>query len=316
MSNRSNFSWNFKPQFAAKYASSLRDYLHRRGERELRTAYELGRQALSENVGLLEIALLHHYVLAEMSADLCGQIEARETLTMSGQFLVEVLSAYEMRQRAYRDAASTLRQMNELLEQETKRIAHSVHDEAGQLLVAAHLAIADVMRESSGPGREKLTQINSLLEQVGNNLRQLSHELRPTVLDDLGLVPAVRNLAASLSTRGKVPIRVEASLRRRLPSPTEVSLYRAIQEALANVTKHARARNVRIHIGMQGQKVLCTVKDDGVGFDPAVVLSKNGKKGLGLTGIQERLNGMGGTLQVRSRLGQGSTLRFIVPLEV
>jgi len=299
----------------ARYLRALRGYLRRGGENELRSAYELGRQALGRDMGLMELASMHHGLLAEMASRENNQATFQKALRMSSQFLVEVLSPYEMRQRAYRDSASVLRQLNELLEQEIRRIAHAVHDEAGQLLVAAHLAIADVARESKPRTRKKLLKLDRLLNQVHSRLRQLSHELRPTVLDDLGLMPAVRYLADSVSKRAGISIRIQSSLRVRLPPTVEIGLYRVIQEALANAIKHSRARNVRIEIGKQKRKLLCVVKDDGVGFDPGILLSKNGRRGLGLTGIQERLSGLGGTLHVRTQLGRGSALQFSLPLE-
>jgi signal transduction histidine kinase len=91
-------------------------------------------------------------------------------------------------------------------------------------------------------------------------------------------------------------------------------LYRVVQESLTNVTKHSRARNVRIELRRKGERILCTVQDDGVRFDPETVLSRNGKKGLGLIGIQERLNVLKGTLHIKSQSGRGSELSITVPL--
>jgi two-component system sensor histidine kinase DegS len=302
----------------AKYARGLGRYLQRGGEKGLGSAYELGRNAMAQNIGALEIVTLHHRVLAGMSSRVPSLAWRQRALKMSGQFLLDALSPYEMRQRAYQDAVSALaavRQVNELLEQEIKRIAHVVHDEAAQLLVAAHLAIADVMSEFGPDPGKRLLKVNDLLDQVGNRLRQLSHELRPTVLDDLGLVPGIRYLAKSVSRRAQIPIDVKSSMRGRLPPAVEIGLYRAIQEALANVTKHSRARNVRIEIKKRRKRILCAVTDNGVGFDPAMLSSRNGRKGLGLIGIQERLKGLRGTFELRSQPGHGSTLRFAVPLE-
>lgn len=314
---------NSKPaqgNFEASYARALRGFLSGGSERELRHGYELGRRALAQEMGVLELALRHHLVLAKLISQSAGRasasrVSAGRALHMGGQFLMEALSPYEMRQRAYQEAAHTLRQLNETLEQEVKRIAHAVHDEAGQLLVAAHLSIAEVLRESNPQRRKQLLKVNRLLGQVGNHLRRLSHELRPTVLDDLGFAAAVRFLADSVAKRSRISVRVRGPLRGRLPPAVEIGLYRAIQEALANVTKHAHARRVAINIGKAGGRLHCTVKDDGVGFKPATALAQNGKRGLGLTGIEERVKGLGGTFQIYSQLGRGSTLRFSVPLE-
>ncbi len=185
---------------------------------------------------------------------------------------------------------------------------------AGQLLVAAHLALAEAMSEATPQMQGRLRQVARLLDEAEKHLRQFSHELRPTVLDDLGLVPAIRFLANGISKRTDLPIRVTSSFNRRLPPAIEIGLYRVVQESLTNVTKHSRARNVRIELRRKGERILCTVQDDGVGFDPETVLSRNGKKGLGLIGIQERLNVLKGTLHIKSQSGRGSELSITVPL--
>jgi two-component system sensor histidine kinase DegS len=273
---------------------------------------------MAQDIGVLELVTMHHDVLATISARADTPAIRERALRMGGQFLLDVLSPYEMRQRAYGDAVAAvaaLRQWNEVLEQEVKRIAHVVHDEAAQLLVAAHLAIADVMHESKPETQKGLLEVNRFLDQAGSHLRQLSHELRPTVLDDLGLAPGIRHLADSVSRRTRISISVKSSVRARLQPAVEVGLYRVVQEALANVTKHSRARKVKIEIKRKGNGIVCAVSDDGVGFDPAALSSKNGSKGLGLVGMRERLKGLRGTLQIRSQPGHGSRLQFAVPLE-
>lgn len=303
-----------KTDLTTRYESVFRSYLKGATEKDLAEAYELGRKAFAQDIGILEIVLLHHSALAGASSQGWQHNEVQRIAKLSGQFLAEVFSAYELGRRSYHDTVSSLRHLNELLEQELKRIAHAVHDEAGQLLVAAHLAMADVMCGATPRMRGRLRQVARLLDQAEKHLRQFSHELRPTVLDDLGLVPAIRFLANGVSKRTELPIRVTSSFNRRLPPAIEIGLYRAVQEALTNVTRHSRARNVRIELRRKGEKILCTVQDDGVGFDPQTVLSKNGKKGLGLIGIQERLNVLKGTFHVKSQSGRGSKLFITVPL--
>jgi signal transduction histidine kinase len=204
--------------------------------------------------------------------------------------------------------------LNELLEQEVKRLAHTVHDEAGQLLVAAHLAIAEVMSSAKPDVRKRLGEVTGLLHQAEEHLREFSHELRPMMLDDLGLIPALRSLSEGVSKRRRLEIDVDSSFDGRLPPAVEMGLYRVVQEALTNVTRHSRARHVKIGLKRKRTKVECFVQDDGVGFDTVAVLSRNGKRGLGLIGIQERLNVLKGTFKIDSRLGRGSKLFISVPL--
>jgi signal transduction histidine kinase len=303
-----------KSDLKTKYGKALRGYLEGEGEKDLVSAYELGRAAFGQNVGILEIVSLHHAALAEASSPQGKNGNRDRALKLSGQFLTEVLSAYELGRRAYDDSVSSLRHLNELLEQEVKRLAHTVHDEAGQLLVAAHLAIAEVMPDAKPRVRKRLREVTQLLHQAEEHLREFSHELRPTMLDDLGLVPALRSLAEGVSKRRRLGVEVESSFDGRLPPAVEMGFYRVVQEALTNVTRHSRARHVKIELQKKRSKIQCVVQDDGVGFDTESVLSRNGKKGLGLIGIQERLNVLKGTFRVDSQLGRGSKLFISVPL--
>src|SRR5215831_8876488 len=296
------------------YGQVLREYLRDADEKNLADAYELGRKAFAKDVGILEVVALHHEQLrAAVSEE--PRADAGRIAMLSGQFLREMFSAYEMGRRAYGDSVCTLRHLNELLEQEVKRLAHAVHDEAGQLLVAAHLAIAEVMPEAKPDVQRRLTEVTDLLLQAEDQLREFSHELRPTMLDDLGLVPALQSLASGIAKRKKVEVRVNASLEERLPPSVEIGLYRAVQEALTNVTRHSKAKIATVEVRKGRNQVLCTVEDDGVGFDAKAVLSGKRGEGLGLIGIQERLNVLKGSFHVESEIGQGSRVRFTVPVE-
>ena len=181
--------------FEDQYRSALCEYAARGGEAALRHAYELGRRALDDGKNLIEIAALHHQALLVLVKE-AKTAERRASLLRAGaDFLAETLSPYEMAHRGFHDAVKALRQLNETLEEEIKRIAYAVHDEAGQLLVAVHLALADVSRELPKAQQDRLGRIDQLLDQVEKQLRRYSHELRPTVLDDLGWIPAIRFLA-------------------------------------------------------------------------------------------------------------------------
>jgi len=300
--------------FRTRYTTALRKYVKGAAEKELVCAYELGRAAFGQNVSILEIVSLHYAAAGDSFPRPLQNGASGRLLKRSGQFLAEVLSAYELGRRAYGDTVSSLRHLNELLEQEVKRLAHTVHDEAGQLLVAAHLAIADVMNGAKPDVQRRLNEVTGLLHQAEEHLRQFSHELRPMMLDDLGLVPALQSLAEGVSKRKSVDIAIESSFDGRLPPAIEMGLYRAVQEALTNVTRHAQARHVKIAVRKKNGKVLCNIQDDGVGFDACAVLSGNGRRGLGLIGIQERLNVLKGTFRVDSQIGRGSKLSITVPL--
>jgi signal transduction histidine kinase len=115
--------------------------------------------------------------------------------------------------------------------------------------------------------------------------------------------------------RSKISIKVESSLTGRPTASIETAIYRIIQEALNNVTKHAQAKNVRIHLNRDGRNLLCAIRDDGRGFDVPAILARKGHKGLGLLGIRERLNAVGGMLQLQSDPGHGAEILVTIPME-
>jgi len=310
--NRKN---NLERALAELYLKGLQDYLSGGGEHALGRGYEFGRAALADGHSILEILHLHHTVLQRLLEDANDLEKVVAVLRGAGAFITEVLSPYEMTNRGFREAVFALRHLNEMLELEVKRIAHALHDEAGQLLVAVHLALADVSRDLPVPLRERVGHLNMLLDQVDEQLRRLSHELRPTILDDLGLVPAIEFLAEGISKRANQTISVHASLNDRLPTSIEIGLYRVVQEALTNAAKHSRASNVHIQMDRPVGFVRCSVRDDGAGFDVAAVLASRGGGGLGLLGMQERLNALGGSLEIQSLPGRGTTLLIKIPLE-
>ncbi len=208
-----------------------------------------------------------------------------------------------------------LRRLNDRLEEEARRIAHALHDDAGQLLTSVHLVLEDISRGLSPRARERLKRVRGPLDEVEKHLRRLSHELRPTILDDLGLLPALQFLAQGVAARAGVTITVDGPGRPRLPSPVETALYRVVQEALRNSTRHASATRVDIRFAIAPGEASCTVKDDGRGFDPDAVLRRKGDRGLGLLGMRERLSALGGRLAIDSAPGRGTDLRIHIPLE-
>jgi signal transduction histidine kinase len=153
------------------------------------------------------------------------------------------------------------------------------------------------------------------LNEVEKHLRRYSHELRPTILDDLGWIPAIRFLAERVTKRASLPIHIEMTVSGRLPSTMETTLYRIVQEALNNIVKHAKAKNVWIRAWREKQSLCCSVRDDGDGFDSRNVQEPGGRKGLGLVAMQERAGAIGGTFRIESRPGQGTELSLRLPLE-
>ena len=293
-----------------EYRRALADHLAGIGEAALARAYELGRRAIAEGLGVLEMVGLHHEAL-QATVPRPDPVRAAQAQA----FFMESLSPFEMMHRGYREANTALRRLNERLEEEAQRIAHALHDEAAQLLATVHVALAGLSGDLSPPAQRRLEEIRGLLDRVESELRRLSHELRPTMLDDLGLVPALQFLAEGVAKRTGVAVAVTGSTQGRLPSRVETTLYRIVQEALTNAARHAHATHVEVRIRREPQAIGCSVADDGVGFDAATVLAPAGRHGLGLAGIRERLDPIGGTLQVTSAPGAGTRLSVSVPLE-
>ncbi len=296
-----------------EYRSALQAYLEGAGEKALQRAYELGRRAISSGVGVLELATLHHQAIVTLLQRAAPPEQGR-LLTEASAFFVESLSPFEMAYSGYQESALALRRLNEMLEEEAKRIAHALHDEAGQLLTSVHLALEEIA--SALPDtRERLRAVRGLLDGIEDQLRRLSHELRPTILDDLGLVPALEFLAQGISSRAGITIRVVATSEKRLPPAVETALYRIVQAALSNVARHAEAKSARVDIRREEARIVCRVRDDGKGFAVVEGPARQGERGLGLVGIRERLRAIGGALEIDATPGTGTELLITIPLE-
>ena len=252
---------------------------------------------------------LHHQAMTEVLTN----CEPPRTLSpnavkKAGIFFAECMSPFEMTHRAFGEANEALRHMNEALEDEVKGIAHALHDEAGQLLAAVHLSLDEVTRDVDPSAQRRLREVKDLLEEVDQQMRRLSHELRPTILDDLGLVPAIEFLSEGVAKRSGLRISIRSSRGNRLPAPLETILYRVVQEALQNVSRHSRASHAKILVAQPNGTVVLTIEDDGAGFDPPRT------RGMGLLGIEERVKQLGGKFEVQSQPGKGTSLRISLPV--
>lgn len=295
-----------------QYADGLQDFLTGGGEAALHHAYDLGREALNQGVGLLDMITLHHDALRTLLQRAAIPQGMLEVTTSANLFLLESVSPFEMTHRGFRDSNALLHRLNQALEEECKRIAHALHDDAGQLLASVYLEL-DNAAAKTPQSRGDLHQIKGLLNQIENQLRRLSHELRPTILDDLGLMPALQFLCDGVAARYGLHIDLEGDLDFMLDPPLGTVVYRIVQESLTNVTRHARASSVQIVLGKEAQGIRCTIKDDGIGFDVSTALNKAGKSGLGLIGMQERVNSVGGSLVILSNPNCGTEITVTIP---
>ncbi len=204
-------------------------------------------------------------------------------------------------------------QIDFALEQQARRIGRQLHDESGQLLASVYIALDEVAHQLSPDARMRLQGIKGLLDRVEENLRSLSRELCPVVLDELGLVPALEIMGETMSQRTGIRIDLDCPKYLSFPRPLETALYRIIQESLTNVARHAKASRVSIRLRPNGQCLDGCVRDNGVGFDMAAALNRKVQAGLGLVSIRSRLEAVGGKLWIRTRPGRGTELHFTVP---
>jgi len=216
--------------------------------------------------------------------------------------------AVDLSERVSRDA---LRRVVEAQELERTRLARELHDETGQALTSVLLALKSIEAAAS---REELNtalvHARELVVQATRNVRRLAVELRPTALDDFGLVSALERLLAGFGESSGILTDLESGLGdERLPGEVETTLYRILQEALTNVGKHAEAKRVSVVLTRRGGEVSAVIEDDGRGFDP-----KAGGAGLGLVGMRERVALVGGRMTIESHEGAGTTIHVEVPL--
>jgi CheY-like chemotaxis protein len=193
-------------------------------------------------------------------------------------------------------------------EDERRRIARELHDSLGQQLGVAQAELAQ-LRDSGGPAGRIPDALERRLAALSDEVRDLSHRLHPSILDDLGLPAALRALAEEFERARRIPVRVEVDEGLAPLSPTlATAAYRIAQEALHNAAKHSRDGVIISLAG--GDALRMTVEDRGPGFDVETVRAKGG---LGILSMRERARAAGGALQIESAPGQGTMVRLVVP---
>jgi signal transduction histidine kinase len=200
-------------------------------------------------------------------------------------------------------------------DEEVKRIASVLHDESSQLLAAIYIAVDELAKELAPAENERCERIKGLLGQVEGRLRNLSHELHPAMLDHLGLLPSLNFLTQQVSQRSGIVVKMKEAVNGRLSPCVELALYRVVQEALTNATRHSQAKTVDVRLFDDEGLVQCSVQDDGIGFDPKTIShqSENDRQGLGLAIARERVEAIGGIFQVHTAPGEGTKLYIVIP---
>jgi signal transduction histidine kinase len=294
----------------AELRQAFGSWMEQRDDSARARARELGRRALASGVPLLELV---DAAMGTITADEAGDRAQMARLLDAGhEFVHECISPYDDALRQTSEGNRGLRQRNDHMEEQVRRIAHEIHDSSAQFLASVHTELERTKEEAPGELVPRLQKLHTLLNQVEVDLRRFAQELRPTILDDLGLVPALHELARSLGRNGMI-VTVDGP-DERFPSAIELALYRTVQEALAGAGRHDRARRVKVKVESNENEIRCSIADDGSGVNSR---SSASQRGLGLFGIRERLAALGGTLVSENRSdSRGTRLIASLPLEV
>ena len=353
-------------RFSKRYLMALQNYLLHPEEVFLQLAYELGRQAVAEGVGILNLFRIHTAAAKRLAHDDAPKADAAEA------FFMEAISPFEATHRGFRETNSRLAELNATLakrnnelaainfelnreieerkrteealrqskehyrvlfndarvmqenlrhlsnrviyiqEEERKRISRELHDEVGQALTVVNVHLAMASRSPQG-APEQIAEARKLVEQTMGVVHRFARELRPAMLDDLGLAAALRSHIQSFAVRTKLQIAFEADpIVEQLGDDERMAIYRVVQEALTNVARHAEATQVAVTIRQTRVAVRLEITDDGKSF--SLAQKEESQQRLGLLGMQERVRLVNGTFHIDSREGQGTTIRVDLPL--
>ena len=213
-----------------------------------------------------------------------------------------------------------LAQIIEAKENERKRISRELHDEIGQALTAIKFNLDMIDKElpqNFSFARGRLVEAKSLSNQTLTAMRQLSMDLRPTMLDDLGLIPTLRWYIQNFSSRLNIYSDFKAiGFEEKLPPQIETAFYRIIQEALNNIAKHSAANRIEIYLERSDSMISASIVDNGKGFDLHKVLHpESPERGFGIIGMQERVSLLEGHIDFQSRPGFGTHIHIEVPYQ-
>lgn len=250
------------------------------------------------------------YVLQQYSQALVNKLEEKN---------IELAQANQSLKKTEEQLRALTQRVVQAQEAERGRVARELHDTITQMLCAV-LFRSQVLAEKL-PARNRLAKaeaikLHKIIGKTVEEVERISRNLRPIVLDHLGLVAGLHDASTEFANQTGVVIKLDCvELTRRLPAETELALYRILQETLKNVEKHARARHVMVHLTKPGNLVQMTINDDGMGFNPnRHPVRPKGQGGFGLLGMRERATYVGGTLTVKSVRRVGTEIEVRIPL--
>ncbi len=293
-------------------------------EEEIKAAYEEASRVRLE----LRLAREREAVLRRERDELERRLRAVvQTVRRAEEMMNHISVAYDLlsgRMQELSELAGGTQRRSQLVysiiraqEEERRRLAREIHDGPAQVLANVVFRLDICQRLLAGDldkARAEIENLKALVRQSLQEVRKIIFDLRPMALEDLGLIPALRSYLESFGQKTglSTSIRIEGQ-GTRLPLSYEVALFRLVQEALSNVAKHAEARTVQVLVHHLPEEMRVVVLDDGKGFDVAEAMARQGRDHFGLLGMRERIELLGGTLELSSRPGEGTKVSFTVP---
>jgi len=271
------------------------------------------------NFALLKLALTPMTRLREtMMQAQAGDLTLQAPVTGHDPDADQLATTFNAMLQALDDLSkSRARHILHAQEEERKRIARELHDETSQALTSLLISLS-LLEESvtDQAGRERVRETRTLAHQTLRAVRNMSLDLRPSALDDLGLLPALRWYVKEYQQKCGIEAELTVSgMKERQPPEVETALYRMIQESLTNTAKHARAHHVWVTLTEDGLLLRATIRDDGRGFDAAGMMRRHWQeRGLGLAGMQERAALLNGAVEIESEPGAGALITVTIPL--
>jgi signal transduction histidine kinase len=251
----------------------------------------------------------------ELKAEIRERKKAETALRQSERHYQRLFHRAQSMQEILRNLSNRILSTQE---EERKRISRELHDEVGQSLTAISVALAIFDRKAAGNAdisSRKISETQKLLQDTMESVHRFAHELRPALLDECGLVPALRSYLKRFASRTGLDVHFrEDPVAEQLGNDQKLVIFRIVQESLTNVSKHARATQVEVGISKVKSSVCLEVADNGVSFTAAKMNVARGKCRLGLLGMEERVRLVNGEFSVKPQPGEGTTVRIAIPL--
>lgn len=285
---------------------------------------ELAYEPANYNVAILALPLMSGEtpigVISLAHAGAFSNLAVLQTLARQLVIAVENARLYERVQEKEELRGELLARVVAAQEEERKRLARELHDQTGQTLTGLAMglhSVGDMVQTNPTLATQRVEDLERMSARAVDDLRQMIADLRPSQLDDLGLVPALREMANNVAARSHMQIDFTVTgTRRRLRAQLETILYRLAQEALNNAARHSQAKHVAIQLHFAEHHVALDIRDDGIGFSPAQIFKTQAPhRAWGLLGMQERVALAGGTLNILSAPGKGTHLSAQIPLQ-